>query len=388
MSNPARTNARVLVFDDEPDVGAFLREVARRSGFDAFAADNEDDFWLHLDVIDPGMIFLDLKMPRVDGVEVLRTLAQRRCRAHIVLISGADSRVLQTAVTMGNDSGLSMLGSLQKPIELTVLREFLEGISASVMPPGVNELRKAIDANEIIAHYQPKVGLATERPWKISGCEALARWDHPERGLLGPDTFIAVAEEADLIGPLTDAILRQAVARLSAWRSQGFPLTIAVNVSPLLFADVTLPDRFNDTCRSHDVDPAWVTLEVTESGAMKDVSVTADILTRFRLKGFGVSIDDFGTGYSSLVQLHRMPFNEMKIDKSFVIESDGNQEAVQIIRAIAGLAHSLNLRLCAEGVESDKALALVREVGCHVAQGFLIGKPMPADDLEHMLGEA
>lgn len=375
------TKGYLLVIDDEPDIGAFLCEAADRFGFEAVATDNPDDFWSRYDAVEPVVIILDLKMPQVDGVELLRKLAARNSKAQIVMMSGADQRVLQTALRLGNDRGLRMLGTLQKPIRVGDIQKVFEGISARVMPVGESELHQAIDANQIIVHYQPKADLLTDCAWKISGCEALARWDHPARGLLGPEKFIALAEKTDLIGPLTDLILRQTVEQLAVWRDRGISLSAAMNLSPCLLSDIKLPDRYHDLCRSFGVEPAWLTLEITESGAMSDAALTMDILTRFRLKGFGLSLDDFGTGYSSLVQLHRMPFNEMKIDKSFVIESDNNEEAVQIIRSIAGLANNLKLSLCAEGVESDKALALVRGVGCHTVQGYLIGKPMPADNL-------
>ncbi|MEW5703562.1 MAG: EAL domain-containing response regulator [Pseudomonadota bacterium] len=375
----------LLIIDDESDVGNFICEVVKDLGFEALATDNPDVFWVHYDAVNPVVIILDLKMPNVDGIELIRKLAECQTTAQIAIMSGADQRVLQSALQLGNNRGLRMLGILQKPIRVRDIEKLLGPGLSQLGSPNESDLRQAIEEGQITVHYQPKLDLTADHSCDVSSCEALARWDHPERGLLDPTKFISIAESTGLIGALTELILQKTLKQLIAWQAQGFTLSVSINISPLLLKDIDLPDRYHDMCRSNQIDTNRLILEITESAAMKDVTLTMDVLTRFRLKGFWLSLDDFGTGYSSLVQLHRMPFNEMKIDKSFIIESDTNTEAVKIIRSIAGLSNSLGIRLCAEGVESKKALTLVRDVGCHTAQGYLIGKPMSADNLSTFL---
>jgi len=378
----------LLIIDDEPDIGALLCQVAAGFGFEAASADNPDEFWSLYDATDPVVVILDLKIPSIDGVELLRTLAVRNCKAQILIMSGMDRRVLQTALRLGKNHGLNIVGALEKPISLTDIQKKLEEISARIVPVGVTDLRLALEANQIVPYYQPKVNLVAPCGSRITGYEALARWHHPKFGVIGPDKFIGMAEEEGLIDRLTEAIFSQMLEQQVAWCRQGIELSAAINLSPHLLGDLDLPDRYERLCRSFGVDTASVTVEVTESAAMSNPSITMEILTRLRLKGFGIALDDFGTGYSSLVQLHRLPFNELKIDRSFVMESDLNDEAVTIVRAIANLARSLDLDLCAEGVQSHRALALVREIGCQTAQGYLIGRPMPQDKFVDFLARA
>lgn len=378
------TAKQILIIDDDPDIGEFLRDIAEKIGCEAIAVDHPDAFWCQLDVIKPVVIFIDLKMPNVDGVELLRKLAERKTEAQIVVMSGTDQRILHTALRLGSDRGLRMLGTLQKPIRVRDIQEMLR-IGLSSGPLHKSDLRQAIKEKHIVVHYQPKMDFTADSVDGIYASEALVRWDHPERGILAPDKFIPLAERTRLIGPLTDLVFNETLKQLVSWQTQGLTLSASINISPLLLKDVDLPDVYCELCRSSQIDAGRITLEITESGAMSDVAMTMDILTRFRLKGFGLALDDFGTGYSSLVQLHRMPFNEMKIDKSFVMESDGNAGAVKIIHSIASLAENLELSLCAEGVESETALALVRKVGCQSAQGYLIGKPMPGEALSAFL---
>jgi len=376
---------RLLIIDDLPEIGAFLCGVAEQCGFEAAAVDNASEFWNRYGAMDPEVIFLDLKMPRSDGIELLRELAWRKCKAKIVIMSGMDHRVLRASLRLGSDLGLSTFATLTKPFSAGNVKELFGKILASEWPLGEADLHQAMEAGQIVVYYQPQATLWHDRPYTITACEALARWNHPQRGLLGPREFIPLAESTKLIEPLTELVFRQAVEQLVTWQGQGLMLSVAINFSPHLLRRLDIPDMYDSICQLNGVETGRVTVELTESGVMSDPTLAADIMTRFRLKGFGLSLDDIGTGYSSLVQLYRLPFNEMKIDTSFVIDSDRDLEAEKIIRSIAGLARDLDVRLCAEGVQSPKALALARYVGCHAAQGYLIGKPMPAEDLSALI---
>lgn len=238
-------------------------------------------------------------------------------------------------------------------------------------------LKDALAAGQLVVHYQPKLNLRAEPVPAVEASEALVRWEHPRLGLLMPASFVPAAEQTDLILPMTEFVLDTAIEQLTRWQAVAPSLAVAVNLAPALLTDLDLPDRVSGILQRHRVDPSRLVLEVTESAAMADTAVTMDILTRLRLKGIALSLDDFGTGYSSLVQLYRMPFSEMKIDRSFVGEIGDNDEAAVIVRSITELAHNLGLSVCAEGVETERALAFLRSVGCDQAQGYLIGRPMP-----------
>jgi len=236
-----------------------------------------------------------------------------------------------------------------------------------------DELARALEAGELRLDYQPKVDLTTGA---VIGVEALVRWQHPTRGRLAPDDFIPIAEQSDQIGALTRWVVRSAVDQWRRWHAIGLDISIAVNFSARNLDDIGVPDELEQLCRSFDVPCGQFVIEITESATASDEIKMMDIATRLRLKGFRISIDDFGTGYSSLVQLQRLPFSEMKIDKSFVIYCATSRESLVIVKSIIDLAHNLNLKVVAEGVETLDVLELLRRLGCDLAQGFHIGRPM------------
>ena len=235
------------------------------------------------------------------------------------------------------------------------------------------ELARAIANEELRLEYQPKVNLASGA---VTGVEALVRWEHPTRGRLGPDTFIPLAEQSDQIGALTRWVMRTAVAQWRSWREIALEISIAVNFSARNLDEIDTPDVLERLCRSVDVPCTQFVIEITETATASDEIKMMDIATRLRLKGFRISIDDFGTGYSSLVQLQRLPFSEMKIDKSFVIQCVTSRESLVIVKSIIDLAHNLNLKVVAEGVETLEALELLRRLGCDLVQGYYVGRPM------------
>ena len=236
-----------------------------------------------------------------------------------------------------------------------------------------DELARALARRELRLDYQPKVDLTSGA---VTGVEALVRWEHPTRGRLGPDSFIPLAEQSGLIGELTRWVMRSAVGQWLRWREVGLEISIAINFSGRNLDEIDFPDVLERLCRSSDVPCTQFVIEITETAAASDEIKMMDIATRLRLKGFRISIDDFGTGYSSLVQLQRLPFSEMKIDKSFVIQCVTSRESLVIVKAIIDLAHNLNLKVVAEGVETSAVLELLRRLGCDLAQGYFVGRPM------------
>jgi diguanylate cyclase (GGDEF)-like protein len=240
------------------------------------------------------------------------------------------------------------------------------------------EMRRAIDGGQFVVHYQPQLSLRTDR---VTGLEALARWDHPDRGLLTPDEFIPIAEQTGLITELTHDVLRQALHRCHAWQGDHPGIRVAVNLSTRDLRDRLMPDVVARLVAEADVDPALLTLEITESSVIGDVDTALAALQALRDQRVHLSLDDFGIGYSSLTYLHRLPVDEVKIDKAFVMPMTTSSSAAAITRAVVGLGHSLDLTVVAEGVEDEATVAELRRIGCDVVQGYLLSRPLPPDRL-------
>jgi diguanylate cyclase (GGDEF)-like protein len=249
----------------------------------------------------------------------------------------------------------------------------------------VGQLRQALDRAELVLHFQPKVDLRTDA---VRGVEALLRWAHPTRGLLVPDSFLPAAEHTGLIRPLTSQVLEQAAAQCGEWRAAGHELTVAVNLSARNLHDLQLPDEIGHVLERWALPPSALELEITESAIMADPVRALGVATQLRALGVGLSIDDFGTGYSSLSYLKQFPVNEIKIDKSFVIDMTANDDDAAIVRSTIGLARNLGLEVVAEGVETNEVRNRLVELGCDLAQGFLLGAPVPASDLTPWLERA
>ena len=249
----------------------------------------------------------------------------------------------------------------------------------------VGELRRAIDQNELSLYFQPKVDLESG---EVTCAEALVRWDHPRHGMLSPDMFVPIAEQTGLIRPLARWVLDAALRQCNRWRRDGLDLSVAVNLSMRNLHDPEVVDMIRQLLVRWGIPPASLVIEITESSLMADAARAMDVLGRLRGMGVSVSIDDFGTGYSSLAYLKRLPVNELKIDKSFVahIASDHNDAA--IVRSTIGLAHDLGLSVVAEGIEDQQTLEFLADLGCDVAQGYFISRPLPVVALGDWLASA
>jgi EAL domain-containing protein (putative c-di-GMP-specific phosphodiesterase class I)/AmiR/NasT family two-component response regulator len=366
---------RLLMIDDEPAFGRLVKKIAQDAGFEVVVTDDPGSFVKTARLWHPSVIMLDLKMPGTDGIQLLRTLAADKCAAHIVLTSGADGKVLESAMQLGRERGLNIKEALPKPIRAEMLRERLAGLKRMPKLQLSADLAQALSTDQLFLEYQPKLDCRLAR---ITGVEALVRWDHPVHGIIQPDQFITLAEEIGLISRLTDRVVSQAAMQAASWRADNLALEVAVNISARDLEDLDLPDRLDQHCRNCRLDPAMMTIELTETGAMREAVQMMDVLTRLRLKGFKLSIDDFGTGYSSLVQLQKMPFSEIKIDRSFVMQMQANQGCRVIVEIVIDLAKKLGLASVAEGVEEEAALHSLKEMGCDAAQGFQICRPLAA----------
>lgn len=380
----------VLVIDDDPFAQKLLaRQLAQLGVDDVRTCGSAPKALQMIDAVPAAYaaLLVDLNMPGMDGVEFLRHLAQRHYRGGLILVSGEDERLLQSVAKLARAHRLRVLGSLHKPVSSEKLRHTLERLTipgGSTQTGGagrardVDELREAIAGGRLINHYQPQAEFASGR---VVGVEALVRWPHPDDGLIYPGQFVAVAEENGLAGELARDVLTRALRDARCWRDGGLDLRLSVNVSMDNLVALDFPDEVVDAAAAAGVPVAGLVLEVTESRLMTDPRALLDIATRLRLKRIGLSIDDFGTGFSSLAQLRDVPFDELKLDREFV-HGSGDLESLRVIlEANLGMARQLGLRTVAEGVEDRDDWRCLSALGCDLAQGWFVARPMPALDL-------
>jgi EAL domain-containing protein (putative c-di-GMP-specific phosphodiesterase class I) len=381
------TNNRLIVMDDEPGIRDFVKNAAMASGFEAIAPRNAKQFMEAVQEQVPDLIVLDLHMPDVDGVELLRWLGEQRCDAAVVLMSGTDRRILDSARRLAEGQGVHISSVLEKPIRLEQLEQAFNTATPKSRQFTTLELQHALHHRQLQVHYLPKVTLdgGDVGHWKVVEAEALVRWQHPHHGLLMPIDFIQMAEDSGNIMAVTDAVADVVLGRLKLWRANDLSITAAINLPTAMLEDLEFPDRLEEMVLNHDLEPSCLSLEVTENCAMSDVTRAMDIFTRLRLKGFLLSVDDFGTGFSSLSQLHEMPFSEIKIDRSFTKEMSQNQDARTIVGALVSLGNNLGMKVCAEGIEDAETLEILRDIGCGYGQGFYFSPAVPSTELVSLL---
>lgn len=380
---------RILVLDDDAFILKTVSHALGRLGYTQVVTTTSAAQALTLlrgdgDAID--FILCDLNMPEMDGIEFLRELADRGFGGRIALISGENPRTLKMAEDLARARSLTIVGAIEKPVRVEALKALLvqwqteaqEVFSLDPPPVTPEELRRAIETGELVAFFQPQIELATG--W-VAGVEALARWKSPSRGLVLPDAFIPVAERHGLIGPLTERIMADAFSNMTAWRSQGLQLRMALNVSVESLKELDFPDRVLAGILAAGVSPASVILEVTESRFMANLVAAMDSLVRLRLKKIRLSLDDFGTGYASLAQLRDIPFDELKVDQTFVRGAAQDETARTILEASIALGQKLGMAVVAEGVENQGDWDRVARLGCDLAQGYFMAHPMPGADI-------
>jgi EAL domain-containing protein (putative c-di-GMP-specific phosphodiesterase class I)/FixJ family two-component response regulator len=386
-------NRRLLVVDDDPMLVKVIRRWAASWSMEVRCLSDARDVAGEVAAFEPEVILLDLRMPGVDGPAALRALAHAGCTARIVLMSGAGGDVLLTCHEMGRDIGLRMGASFNKPFAIQSLADAIAPEASETRPAGRRsnesaplgrqDLVDAIENGEIQPYFQPKVDLRTRR---VVGAEALARWVRDGKIVTTPDVFIALAEASDLIDPLTMTILDGVTAFLThADAGLDDEFAVSVNISPLSLDQPDLPDVLGERLLTAGVAPERVVYEITESASISDASRAMETLSRLRLRGHMLSLDDFGTGTSSLVQLYRMPFTELKIDRSFVAGIQDRRDAAVIVRMTLTLARELGLRAVAEGVEDSATAEWLSEHGCPVGQGWFFGRAMPAEGFREWL---
>ncbi len=381
METQIDTARRLLVVDDEPVQALVITRAMAAFGFVANTATSFDQAIEQITTRQYDVIVLDLSLGEQEGIGLLRLIAANRADPIVVFISNLDSRVRAASIRFAAALGIKVAGALAKPVAGSALRALLEQpLPMRIMPPDASaarpthaELAAAIDQHQIVAAFQPKVTLDTGH---VVGFEALARWQHVGYGNVPPDVFIPMAEASGLIVPLTFSILQDALAACRRWRGQYPGCTVAVNISTLVLADPALPEEIETLLLQSRLSPGALIAEITETTVIANPLLAAEVLTRLRIKGIGLSMDDFGTGHSSLLTLLRLPFTELKIDRSFVALCETDEEAWKIIRAILSLARELGLSVVAEGIETATVETKLRGAGCQIGQGWWYGRAM------------
>jgi EAL domain-containing protein (putative c-di-GMP-specific phosphodiesterase class I) len=240
----------------------------------------------------------------------------------------------------------------------------------------LSDFRRGLESGQFVLHYQPVVDIEESR---ARGAETLVRWQHPDHGLIPPNEFIPIAEQSGLIGPLTQYVLERAVTECAGWRAAGRDLSVSVNLSVRDLLDYRLPRRVARVLNSHHLPAEALHLEITESMIMSDPDRALATVTRLRDLGVRISVDDFGTGYSSLANLKQLPVNELKIDRSFISSMLEDESDLIIVRSTINLGHDLRLEVVAEGVEDGRTLHRLARMGCDLAQGYHLSRPLPSD---------
>ncbi len=329
------------------------------------------------------LVICDLDMPEMDGMELLRHLGQSQSEASVIIASAQDRALLNSVEKMARAYGVRLLGVIEKPVTLVKMAQMIALRNSSLAPLvntnatapifSLKQILHGVEQGQFEPFFQPKVALATG---KVFGAEALARWRHPEHGLVGPDAFIATLEQSGNIDVLTMLMLEKSANACSAWRKLGMDVTVSVNLSLVALSDTMLAEGLTRVVRACGLDPVHVILEITETAAMTNVAPALENLARLRMRGFGLAIDDYGAGFSSLQQLTRVPFTELKIDQCFVKGSPANPSSRTIVESSVEMAGRLGIKSVAEGVESQSEWDLLKASGCDLAQGYFIGRPM------------
>jgi EAL domain-containing protein (putative c-di-GMP-specific phosphodiesterase class I)/AmiR/NasT family two-component response regulator len=328
------------------------------------------------------IVISDLDMPGMDGMEFIRRLGESKRRVSIIVSSSLESKLLASVATMTQAYGVTLLGVVEKPLTPEKLGPLLglyrspQSASTQAHAGPVFSLEAIVaglEKDEFEPFLQPKIELGTGH---VKGVEALARWRHPQLGIVAPYAFIKVLEDRDRIDDLTWIMLGKAAQFCSEWRAAGVDASVSVNLSLKSLGHTNVADRVTKLVRSRNLDPRHMVLEVTESAATTEVGIALENLARLRMKGFGLSIDDYGTGYSSMQQLTRIAFTELKIDQSFVMNAAKQSSARVILESSLDMARKLNITSVAEGVETQADLDLLRDLCCDMAQGYFIARPM------------
>lgn len=387
----------VLIVDDDPIVLRITQLALSRLGVtrvEMCSDAREAASRIAAGLEDFDIVLSDLNMPGMDGIELLRAIADLKFPGGLILLTAEDMKVLKAADMLARGQGLNLLGGLAKPVTVPALEALLDRYTkqdrsqSATRPHGSvatqRALREAFSQQQLRPFVQPRVDAASG---ELKGMEALARWDHPDAGLLPAGAFVPAIEASGLVGPLTMIMLE---ASMGAWVRHGWHrqgLRLSVNAGMGVLEELDFPDRVEALARELGFPLGCLVMEITESKLMGDPTSVLDTLIRLRLKGVELAMDDFGTGYSNLAQLKRLPISELKIDRSFVLMSGQDEEGALILDAAVAMGRNLGLRVVVEGVETDADWARAAATGAAEIQGYYVAKPMPPEDIDQWVSD-
>ncbi len=385
MATPSGPAFRALIIEDHAFQRSIAAQILGNCGANEVLEAGDGASALAKIGQDPriDLLLCDLNMPGMDGLAFLRHIAEQQVCCSVILVSALEPAILKTAEVMAKSYGLRILGIVEKPLSLAklmplVLRHFSQNAVAARPPPPVSadDVAAGLERGEFVPYFQPKVDL---KSGALAGVEALLRWRHPRHGHVPPTTFVPVMETNGLVTAATFGLVETVLAQCRDWQRAGLDIPVAVNISVESLSDTALADRLEALVHAAGLTPKALCLEVTETVAMTDLGHALETLARCRMKGFGLSIDDYGTGFSSMQQLTRLPVGEIKIDQGFVTGAAGAPVLAALIETTVAMARRLRLKTVAEGVETAEDWTLVSQLGCDVAQGFFIARPMPGE---------
>jgi EAL domain-containing protein (putative c-di-GMP-specific phosphodiesterase class I) len=327
---------------------------------------------------------IDLALPGMDGLELIRTLAAMKCRARLIVVGAQPSNLMFSVETMAQAYGFELLGVLTKPVSASRLGSLLDNYLPPALPAGrekgpsftFSEVGIGLQARQFEPFFQPKIELETGQ---VKGLEAFARWRHPEHGVLGPASFIDALEQNNRIDFLDWSMIEKSVERCREFHDKGIPISISINLAPETLAHPAFMQQIAACVGRHRVMPDYITFEMPESSVLTTDPSFLERLVRLRMAGYGLAIDDYGTGRSNLQLLARIPFSELKIDRSFVDGASKKRALGTVLSSCLGLARSLDRMSVAVGVETKQDWDFLQGLGCTYAQGYHIASPMEAD---------
>jgi EAL domain-containing protein (putative c-di-GMP-specific phosphodiesterase class I)/CheY-like chemotaxis protein len=382
----------VLVVDDSKVQRNHVIDMCKNYGMQiVIGATDGEDAIDKLTSCSFDLVFIDLEMPIMDGVELVRQIAKKDLAKSVIILSSKDPALILSVGTMAEADGLTVLGTFKKPMTRLYLDASLKRIETKNKQTknnifntdlGTDDLLNAIKNKEISLVYQPKI---TSKGFLLKGVEALARWHHPTLGNVTPDEFINIAERFGLISELTEHIFDLAFKQKKYWKEHGINCELSVNLSPLSLADKNLANWISDHALQYQITPKEITLEVTENAISGDIPSAIETLAKLRLKGFNLSIDDYGTGFANAQQLARVPATELKLDRSLIDHVATRPQQQAIVRSTINLAKELHLSTVAEGVEDLSDFVFLRDLEVDLVQGYYFAKPMTPDLLANWL---
>lgn len=387
-------NKTALIVDDDRFVLHTSAAILRKIGFKNIElADNVSDAVAAVTNASPsvGLVITDLNMPETDGLELLRHFEESGYSGDIVIFSGEDRKTLKMAETLANARQLSVLGAIEKPLnpssllrllsagkQATTRKEEVEDIVTIDIP--AEKLEEAIEGGQIIPWFQPIIDTKTLKP---IGVEALSRWTDQAGQVIPPRQFIPLAGKFDLIDKLTYSVIEKAAVLDNQWTKQGLELKISINIFSISsFYNLWFPEDLDLVISGFGGSLKHFQLEVTETQLMQDLVRPLEVLLRLHMKRVKLSIDDFGNSHSNLSQIRDLPFDEIKIDRSYIQASAQNERGDVILKSSIEMAKELGLNVVAKGVETEADWKRVKELGCDQAQGHFFGKPMPGEDIQ------